>query len=175
MQISNRAPYCGLYWGSLEKKGKAVGAFDWWSYPADHSGVVNVRAGRHDCFDRMVVDLSGVAPGFRVRYLTTIVKYPRVDGVKPEPIAILGGAFLEVTVPSAAGIGRATTCPAGGPEPSGRRQRRATFRQIVEVDGAYESFRLFGLGVRARLPFRVFTLPGPGSHSRLVIDVAYRW
>jgi hypothetical protein len=32
-----------------------------------------------------------------------------------------------------------------------------------------------GLGVRARLPFRVFPLAGPGDGSRLVIDVAHRW
>jgi len=32
-----------------------------------------------------------------------------------------------------------------------------------------------GLGARARLPFRVFTLSGPGQGSRLVIDVAHRW
>jgi hypothetical protein len=29
--------------------------------------------------------------------------------------------------------------------------------------------------VRARLPFRVFSLAGPGAGSRLVIDVAHRW
>ncbi len=33
----------------------------------------------------------------------------------------------------------------------------------------------FKLGVRARLPFRTFVLPGPGSGSRLVVDVAHRW
>jgi hypothetical protein len=32
-----------------------------------------------------------------------------------------------------------------------------------------------GLGVRGRLPFRVFTLDGPGAGSRIVIDVAHRW
>ena len=44
-----------------------------------------------------------------------------------------------------------------------------TFRQVAwaESDAYYTRF---GLGVRARLPFRVFTLPG-----RLVIDVAHRW
>jgi hypothetical protein len=29
--------------------------------------------------------------------------------------------------------------------------------------------------VRARLPFRVFTLAGQGEGSRLVIDVAHQW
>nr|WP_280956330.1 hypothetical protein [Cellulomonas flavigena] len=33
----------------------------------------------------------------------------------------------------------------------------------------------FGLGVRARLPFRAFVLAGPGSGSRLVVDVAHQW
>ena len=32
-----------------------------------------------------------------------------------------------------------------------------------------------GLGVRARLPYRVFVLDGSGGGSRLVIDVAHRW
>ncbi|WP_425557254.1 AMIN-like domain-containing (lipo)protein [Kribbella aluminosa] len=32
-----------------------------------------------------------------------------------------------------------------------------------------------GLGVRARLPFRVCTLVGPGSDTRLVVDVAHQW
>ncbi|HET6919349.1 MAG TPA: hypothetical protein VFI46_07775 [Jiangellaceae bacterium] len=32
-----------------------------------------------------------------------------------------------------------------------------------------------GLGVRARLPFRVFVLSGPADGSRVVIDVAPRW
>jgi hypothetical protein len=42
-----------------------------------------------------------------------------------------------------------------------------TFRQVVsaESDGDYTRF-----GLRARLPFRIFTLPG-----RVVIDVAHRW
>jgi hypothetical protein len=34
---------------------------------------------------------------------------------------------------------------------------------------------MIGLGVRARLPMRVFNLAGPGSRSRLVIDVTHHW
>jgi hypothetical protein len=29
--------------------------------------------------------------------------------------------------------------------------------------------------VRARLPFRVLLLTGPGTHSRVVVDVAHLW
>jgi hypothetical protein len=44
-----------------------------------------------------------------------------------------------------------------------------TFRQVAWA-GSFEGYTTAGLGVRARLPFRVFTLPG-----RLVVDVAHRW
>jgi hypothetical protein len=47
-----------------------------------------------------------------------------------------------------------------------------TFRQIKLVGPSFEGVTQIGLGVRARLPFRVFTLTGPGSMTRLVIDVA---
>jgi len=48
-----------------------------------------------------------------------------------------------------------------------------TFRQVSF--GAFGYGATFGLGVRARMPYRVFTLPGPGDGSRLVIDVTHRW
>ena len=41
--------------------------------------------------------------------------------------------------------------------------------------GSFEGRTSLGLGVRARLPFRVFSLAGPGDGSRVVIDVAHRW
>ena len=49
-----------------------------------------------------------------------------------------------------------------------------TFRQVAYA-GSFEGQTSFGLGVRARLPFRVFTLAGPGAGSRIVVDVAHRW
>jgi hypothetical protein len=44
-----------------------------------------------------------------------------------------------------------------------------TFRQVAWA-GSFEGVTTVGLGTRARLPFRVFTLPG-----RVVVDVAHRW
>ena len=52
--------------------------------------------------------------------------------------------------------------------------RFRTFRQVAS-GGSFEGYTTVGLGVRARLPFRMFVLRGPGSGSRLVIDVAHRW
>ena len=39
---------------------------------------------------------------------------------------------------------------------------------------SYEGSSTVGVGVRARLPFRVMTLADAGS-SRLVIDIAHNW
>lgn len=58
--------------------------------------------------------------------------------------------------------------------------------ELVDVDG-YDTFRQvawavsfegqtrLGVGTRARLPYRVMVLDGPGDRERLVIDVAHRW
>src|SRR4030095_581167 len=43
------APYCGITWGSTAKAHSAP----------DREMVNDIRAGRHACFDRMVVDLGG--------------------------------------------------------------------------------------------------------------------
>jgi len=45
------------------------------------------------------------------------------------------------------------------------------FRSVVWA-GSFEGVTSLGLGVRARLPFRVFTLTNP---TRVVVDVARSW
>ncbi len=144
------APYCGITWGSLAKT----------SAPLTGGRVQGVRAGRHACFDRLVLDMSGRAPGFDVRYVTTV----RSDG-SGFPVPVAGGARLAVvahkgatsvpTMPSVAGF--------------------ATFRE-VKWAGSFEGYTTIALGVRARLPHRVFTLYDPSTnHSRIVVDVAHHW
>jgi hypothetical protein len=52
-----------------------------------------------------------------------------------------------------------------------------TVRQVAWA-GSYEGTTSLGVGTRARLPFRVFTLlgsPGDDQAVRLVIDVGHRW
>jgi len=48
-----------------------------------------------------------------------------------------------------------------------------SFRQIAFA-GSFEGQTTFGVGVRTRLPFRVFAVSGPGG-VKLVVDVAHRW
>jgi hypothetical protein len=132
--------------------------------------VVAVRSGRHDCFDRFVVETSGRVDGYSVRYVRAIVQ----DG-SGHRIPVAGGAKLEVVVvaPAYTGSGRATYVPADPRRVVGVAGYR-TFRQAVYA-GSFEGRTTFGLGVRARLPFRAAVLAGPRGHSRLVVDVAHRW
>jgi len=76
-----------------------------------------------------------------------------------------GGARLQIWI----GLDGQAFQPRNPSEVVGVRGYR-TFRQVL-WNGPGE----LDLGIRARLPFRVFALDGPGSGSRLVIDVAHRW
>jgi hypothetical protein len=149
---------CSVRWGSLPEAGAS------WTT----AQITDVRVGRHTCYDRLVIDVAGsVAGAYAVRY----VPVGTFDGSSSPPLQ--GGAVLEV-------ITRAAVSPADSflvdsvslvdVNVDGYR----TFRQIRWA-GSFEGETTIALGVRARLPFRVFVLPGPGSASRLVVDVAHRW
>ena len=167
---SGPQPYCGIRWGSLPENHLAT------RYTT--ATVQNLRAGRHACFDRLVVDLGPVRSGlpgpqgngFLVRYA------PDAGGPESgESLSIQGGARLGVLVNAAAhDDGYQPTY-----EPTNRLRAVdvtgfRTFRQVAFL-GSFESQTEVVLGVRARLPFRTFLLTGPGGGSRLVIDVAHRW
>ncbi len=123
------------------------------------SPVVGVRTGRHACFDRLVVDLQGRAPGYDVRYVGTVTR----DG-SGFPVPLKGGAKLQIIM----------RAPSERPFKAPDVRGYDTFRQVAYA-GSFEGQTTVGVGVRARLPFRVTTVAGPGSNSRLVVDVAHHW
>jgi len=156
---ADAAPYCGLTWGS-----QAKGAGDHGVAPLG-----TVRAGRHDCYDRVVFEIDGPAPGFRVEYVSEV----RTQG-EGAVLPLAGGAKLKVVLLSN------VFDELGHVHYSGRVGDRldvSGYRTLrdVKFGGCFEGYTTFGVGVRARLPFRVFTLAGPGSHSRIVLDVAHSW
>lgn len=152
-------PFCGIRWGSVAEQ----------SLRASAAHLTDVRAGRHACFDRLVLDLDGDPAGYRVEYVPEV----RADG-SGRLVPLRGGARLQVIARAADNEdGEATYTPANRRElvdVSGWR----TLRQVAWA-GGFEGQSTVGVGVRARLPFRVFTLDGPGAGSRLVVDVAHRW
>lgn len=52
--------------------------------------------------------------------------------------------------------------------------RDRTLRDVI-YGGSFEGYTTFGVGVRARPPFRVFVLSGLGTHTRIVLDIAHHW
>lgn len=157
---ASAAPYCGISWGSLAKT----------SSSHTSAPITDVRTGRHDCFDRMVIDIDGTGAGYSVRYVGA-VQQPGSGRIVP----LRGAADLAVTVnaPTYNRYGQQVYRPANRNELANV-YGYATFRQLA-LAGSFEGRTTVGLGVRARLPFRTFVLNGPGADSRLVIDVAHRW
>lgn len=152
-------PYCGISWGSLLKNAG--------SYTT--APITGVRAGRHTCYDRLVIDVGGKVKGYRAEYVSSVSQ----DG-SGNVVALRGGAKLQIIVRTPAYDKNGTPTLAATKSELVNVTGFSTFRQVAGA-GSFEGQTTFGLGVRARLPFRVFILDGPGSGSRLVIDVAHRW
>ncbi len=149
---------CEVSWGSLAESDTRMG----------QAPLTAVRTGRHYCFDRIVFDLDGPATGYSVRYVDRVVQ----DGsgaVLPVP----GGARLQMTLhhPAHDEQGNATYPVSAGRSAADVRYFE-TLRSVV-YGGSFEGYSSFGVGTRARLPFRVFTIGG--ADPRIVLDVAHRW
>ena len=150
---ASTAPSCGITWGS---GAKATSPTQLWT-----GAVTAVLAGRHACYDRLVIDLArgrGTL-GYDVRYVGAVTAPG--SGL---PVPVSGGAKIQVTVDAPSVLGRTTTTFSGW----------TTFRQLRGV-GSFEGYTDYGLGVRARLPMRAFVLTDADGGRRLVVDVAHRW
>ncbi|KPI10311.1 hypothetical protein OV450_8514 [Actinobacteria bacterium OV450] len=150
---------CPGGWGTLQKASPAT----------EYKPLVNVRTGRHDCYDRMVFDVSGVRDhriGYQVKYVSKLFQ----DG-SGRRIKVTGGAILEIRIsaPSYSPSTGEPTYPAkdGRTLPNVNLAGYRTFRD-ARFASSFEGDTLVGLGVRTRLPFRVFQLGG-----RIVVDVAH--
>jgi hypothetical protein len=155
------APSCGITWGSAAESGSTA-------LPATGAALAAVRAGRHDCYDRLVLDVRGVRAltTWHAEYVSGVTEDP-----SGRPVVLRGGAFLQISLGTTQGYRPANPrelAPVSG---------FTTFRQVASA-GSFENVTSIGLGVRARLPFRVVTMTGiPGSANgvRVVVDVAHRW
>ncbi|RFS81313.1 hypothetical protein D0T12_32250 [Actinomadura spongiicola] len=146
---------CDTPWGSQSKG--TLGDYS-------QGPLERVRTGRQTCYDRLVIEVAGSRFGYLVGY---------VDEVHQEgsgkPVPLRGGAKIRIIVQAAAAPG----FPAVSPELANV-SGYTTFRQVAGA-ASFEGQTTIGLGVRARLPFRVLALPREGGGTRLVVDVAHAW
>ena len=122
--------------------------------------LVDVRAGRHAGFDRVVFEFRGAVPATRhVRYVDQLVQ----DG-SGEPVSVAGGADLEVVFEGANAHDQS-----GNPTVSPRRFSPGftALKEVAQVSD-FEAVVTYGLGVDRERPFTVSTLSNP---SRLVVDI----
>ncbi|QFR02707.1 hypothetical protein F9278_21555 [Streptomyces phaeolivaceus] len=159
-EASKVAAVCPVGWGSGGKGGVAQGG--------EH--LVDVRAGRHECYDRLVFDVpgGGSAVGYHVQYVDRLEADP-----SGEYIPVAGGAVLDIRIGAWSYDLEAgePTYPGefGEALPGVNLAGYSTFRD-TKFAGTFEGQTQVGLGVRARLPFRVIQLP-----DRVVVDVAHTW
>jgi hypothetical protein len=122
--------------------------------------LVDVRAGSHQGFDRVVFEFDGAVPEHTVSYTDQLVE----DG-SGDPVSLSGSADLEVVFQ-----GANAHEDDGSPTISPRRfSPNLTAVKEIAQTGDFEAVVSYGIGVDQRRPIKVFTLSEP---SRLVVDVS---
>ena len=147
-------PFCGITWGSLPKSAAGM----------SQAQLLVTRTGQDTCWDRVVFEFDGAVSGYGVSYGEV---YTEGQGLAMSPYTA-GGALLGVHLHAPV-----TIYPGSGTHVANVLGYQ-TLRDVV-FGGSFEGYSTFAVGVRATLPFRVFTLGGPGTHSRVVLDIAHRW
>ncbi|MEU8784462.1 hypothetical protein [Streptomyces sp. NPDC048637] len=154
------ATTCSTVWGSGTKS----------ATDANTAPLKNIKTGRNACYDRMVFDISGATGkrGYHVGYVDTFHQ----DG-SGEKIPVNGGAILQIYVSAPShdpATGKQTyTGTAGKPLPGVNLAGYRTFKD-TKFGASFEGQTQVGLGVRAKLPFRVLQ-----SGHELIVDVAHTW
>ena len=134
-----------------------------------------VRVGQHRCYDRVVFDVNGPAVlGYMARYVPVV----QADG-GGKPVPVVGGAALEIVVRApmlgadSQGHQPASRTRAVGEDfvtPS-RVAGWASVRQVTYA-GSFEGQTTAAIGLRTRLPFRVF-LTADRGYRHIVVDIAH--
>lgn len=160
--VDNATPAaaCSAVWGSGDKS----------VTDADAAPLTNIRTGRHACYDRMVFDVGAATGtlGYHVGYVDAFHQ----DGSGAR-IPVKGGAILQIYVSAPSydpATGRQTYGGSAGKSlPGVDISGYKTFTD-TKFGASFEGQTQVGLGVRAKLPFRVLQ-----SGHELIVDVAHTW
>jgi hypothetical protein len=127
-------------------------------HPPPH--VLDMRWGEHRNFDRVVIDLGGLLPGYRVQYVRTLTRDP-----SGEPVHLPGRRFIQIGLQPALAHDRHGNSTYTGPER--QRVQLPTLRGLAFL-GDFERVVSLGLSLNHRADFRVFVLRAP---NRIIIDL----
>ena len=121
--------------------------------------VLDLRHAEHPRFDRVVIDLRGARPGFRVGYVDRL----EYDG-SGRPVRLAGRTKMSLVLNPAHAHDRDGQVTYAGP-----RRIRVGYPTLkaIALTGDYEGHVSFGFGTSRRAPYRVFVLSNP---KRLVLD-----
>jgi hypothetical protein len=139
------------------------------------SALYLTRAGRHDCYDRVVFDINGSqAVSFVARYV---------------PVVLADGSGQRVPVPGRAALEVIVRAPILGADSQGHQPWRTVPRvaqdlvapsavsgwsslRAVRFAGSFEGQTTVAVGVRERRPFRVWVRSEQG-YKHVVLDIAH--
>lgn len=129
--------------------------------------VTDVRIGKHDCFDRLVVDVrNGPEVGFYASY-EPVVRQPG-SGF---PVEVAGGAALQLIVYAPATM----LAEPGHTLYSASALEAGEWQALREVRyaGFFEGQSTFAIGAAEERPFAVTTWVKEGQVTHVIVDIAH--
>lgn len=122
----------------------------------------DVRAARHEGYDRVVFEFDGAVPGYHFEYIDTPVRACGSGDVVP----VAGEGWLQVRLTPA------RAHDASGKPSAGPAERAPELPNLLELQRTcdFEAVTTYVLGLEAPTPYRVLALDEP---PRLVVDVQH--
>lgn len=124
--------------------------------------LTNIRTGRHEGFDRIVLDLTDGAAILQHTYVDELL----ADG-SGQPVELAGNVYLQVSVQAAAHDENGQSTHPGPPTFD---TPALTNVRALAITGDFEGVLTVGIGVDHRSLHTVSTLTGP---HRVVIDIGH--
>ena len=124
--------------------------------------IVNLRVAQHKNFDRIVIDVEGRRPSFRISYVDQLT----YDG-SGKPVPLVGRKKLALALDPARAHDNDGNNVYVGPR---LKQYQLPMLRGVAFTGDFEGVVSFGFTARRKNGYRVFTLINP---SRVVIDLRH--
>ena len=130
--------------------------------PSPTPKVVDLRWGEHPRFDRVVIDLRGKLPGYRVQYVRVLRYDPGGQRVR-----LPGRRHISIALRPAVAHNNQGDSVYQGPM---RRRLNLPVLRGVAFTGDFEGVVSLGLALSRRADFRVFVVHAP---NRIVIDLRH--